>query len=41
MRQTIIATTNDTGDTLAARLTDNRAPALVRRLREFCEMVAV
>lgn len=32
----IIATTNDTGDTLASRMTDNRGPALIRRLREFC-----
>lgn len=36
----IIATTNDTGDTLAARMTDNRGPAMIRRLREFCEVIA-
>lgn len=36
----IIATTNDTGDSLAARMTDNRGPALIRRLREFCEVIA-
>jgi len=35
----IIATTNDTGDTLAARMTDNRGPALIRRLREFCQII--
>lgn len=35
----IIVTTNDTGDSLAARMTDNRGPALVRRLREFCEPI--
>lgn len=32
----ILATTNDTGDSMAARMTDNRGPALIRRLREFC-----
>lgn len=35
----IIATTNDTGDSLAARMTENRGPAMIRRLREFCEIV--
>jgi DNA replication protein DnaC len=35
----LIVTTNDTGDTLAARMTDNRGPALIRRLREFCEPI--
>lgn len=35
----IIVTTNDTGDTLAARMTDNRGPALIRRLREFCDAI--
>lgn len=35
----IIVTTNDTGDTLAARMSDNRGPAMIRRLREFCEPV--
>ena len=35
----IIVTTNDTGDSLAARMTDNRGPALIRRLREFCEPI--
>jgi len=35
----IIVTTNDTGNTLAARMTDNRGPALIRRLREFCEPI--
>lgn len=35
----IIATTNDTGDSLAARMTENRGPALIRRLREFCDII--
>lgn len=35
----IIATTNDSGDSLAARMTENRGPAMVRRLREFCQVV--
>jgi len=35
----IIATTNDTGETLCSRMTDNRGAALVRRLREFCEVI--
>ncbi len=35
----IIATTNDTGDSLAARMTDNRGPAMIRRLREFCGII--
>lgn len=35
----IIATTNDTGDSLASRMTDNRGPALIRRLRQFCQII--
>ena len=35
----MIVTTNDTGDSLASRMTDNRGPALIRRLREFCEPI--
>lgn len=35
----IITTTNDTGDTIADRMSDNRGPALVRRLREFCQVI--
>lgn len=35
----IIVTTNDTGDTLAARMSDNRGPAMIRRLREFCDPI--
>ena len=35
----IIVTTNDTGDSLAARMSDNRGPAMIRRLREFCEPI--
>ena len=38
-RLPIVATTNDTGDTLGSRLTDNRGPALIRRLREFCNVI--
>jgi DNA replication protein DnaC len=38
-RKPMIVTTNDTGDTLASRMTDNRGPALIRRLREFCEPI--
>lgn len=36
----IIATTNDTGESLSARMTDNRGPAMIRRLREFCEVIS-
>lgn len=35
----IIVTTNDTGDSLAARMSDNRGPAMIRRLREFCDPI--
>jgi DNA replication protein DnaC len=35
----LIVTTNDTGDSLAARMTDNRGPAMIRRLREFCDPI--
>jgi DNA replication protein DnaC len=35
----IIATTNDSGDSLAARMTENRGPAMIRRLREFCDVI--
>lgn len=35
----ILATTNDTGETLASRSNDHRGPALVRRLREFCQLI--
>jgi len=35
----IIVTTNDTGETLEQRMTEGRGPALIRRLREFCELV--
>lgn len=38
-RKPMIVTTNDTGDTLASRMTDNRGPALIRRLREFCQPI--
>lgn len=35
----IIVTTNDSGETLAARTTDDRGAALIRRLREFCQSI--
>ena len=35
----IIATTNDTGETLAARMTEQRGPAFVRRLRDFNDVI--
>jgi DNA replication protein DnaC len=38
-KKPIIATTNDSGDSLAARMTDNRGPAMIRRLREFCQII--
>lgn len=34
-----IVTTNETGETLAARMTDDRGPALIRRLREFSKVI--
>jgi DNA replication protein DnaC len=35
-----IVTTNDTGDSLAARMSDDRGPALLRRLREFSQSIS-
>jgi DNA replication protein DnaC len=35
----IIITTNDTGETLASRMAPERADALVRRLREYCDVL--
>lgn len=35
----ILVTTNDSGETLAARLSDDRAEPLIRRLRDYCECV--
>lgn len=35
-----ILTLNDVGETLLARMSPDRGPALVRRLREFCDMVS-
>lgn len=32
-----IVTLNDTGDTLTARLSSDRGPALIRRIREYCQ----
>ena len=36
----IIATLNDTGASLTERLSADRAPAMLRRLREFCDRIA-
>jgi DNA replication protein DnaC len=36
----IIVTSNDTGDTLKARMSEDRAEPLLRRLRECCEAIA-
>jgi DNA replication protein DnaC len=41
MRLPIIATTEDSGPTLAARMTDHRGPAMIRRLRSFCHVVTL
>lgn len=35
----IIVTTNDTGETLAARMAPERAEALIRRLRDYCDQM--
>lgn len=35
----MIITTNDTGETLCSRMTQDRGPAIVRRLREFCKYI--
>ncbi len=34
-----VVTCNDVGDALAARMSPDRGPALIRRLREFCERI--
>jgi DNA replication protein DnaC len=34
-----IVTLNDTGETLTARLSSDRGPALIRRLREYCQSI--
>lgn len=34
-----IITLNDTGETLSSRLSTDRGPALIRRLREYCEPI--
>jgi len=36
----IIATTNDTAETLGVRLSEDRGAPLLRRLREFCQSVS-
>jgi len=34
-----IITLNDTGETLSSRLSPDRGPALIRRLREYCQAI--
>ena len=34
-----IVTLNDTGDTLTSRLSADRGPALIRRMREYCQTI--
>ncbi len=36
-----LVTVNDTGETLTARLSSDRGPALIRRLRDYCQQIAV
>ena len=36
----LIVTCNDVGDSLAARMSPDRGPALVRRLRESCDIIS-
>lgn len=36
----IIITANDTGATLAGRMTDDRGEPMVRRMREFCNVIS-
>jgi hypothetical protein len=36
----ILMTTQDVGDTLKSRMSSDRGPALIRRLREFCDSVS-
>lgn len=36
----LLITTNDVGVTLEGRMSDDRGPAIVRRLREFCDLVS-
>ena len=35
-----IVTTNDVGETLAQRMSEDRAAPLLRRLREFCTVIS-
>lgn len=37
----MLVTSNDNGATLAARLSDGRAEPLIRRLRDYCEVVVL
>lgn len=37
----IIISTNDTGETIAERMSQDRAEPMVRRLREFCEVITL
>lgn len=36
----ILTTCNHVGDSLAAKMSEDRGPAIVRRLREFCESIS-
>lgn len=36
----VLVTTNDVGDSLISRMSLDRGPALVRRLREFCDKIS-
>lgn len=36
----VLLTTNDTGESLVDRMSADRGPALVRRLREYCESIS-
>lgn len=36
----VLLTTNDVGDTLRERMSKDRGPALVRRIREYCESIS-
>ena len=36
----LIVTCNDVGDSLATRMSSDRGPALIRRLREFCDIIS-
>jgi DNA replication protein DnaC len=39
-RRPFILTTNDTVETLLSRMSPDRGPSLIRRLKEFCEVIS-